>query len=138
VKAFIDTSSLFKRYTEEPGSTNLVRLLDGVSELIVSCVTWLEITSTVERHLRTKLIKRDEAAWIKAEIKKDFNYYLIVVWNENLEQKAEELISRYGLKTLDSIQLAAACLSAAEMFITSDKRLGSYARREISDVQIIL
>ena len=130
-RAFIDTSSLFKKYVEESGSKKLDALLQEISEIAVSPVTWVEINAVLARRLREKSLTSQQAAWLKAETQKDFQSFHRVVWNEALEQAATDFVYQYSLLTFDAIQLAAGVLSKADVFITSDRRLFEQARREI-------
>ena len=108
MKAFIDTSSLVKKYIAEAGSNELDVFLGKVSEITVSPTCWLELNSTIARRLKEKTLTSTQAHWLKTEARKDFDYFRQVLWNENLEQKAIELIQKHHLKTLDSLQLASA------------------------------
>ncbi len=131
MRAFIDTSSLFKRYVEENGSQALERLLHDVAEIAVSPVTWLEMSATMARHVRAKSLTPPQAAELTAEARKDFRSFHCVVWNEVLESTATRLVSRYPLSTLDAIQLASGVLSKADLFVTSDRGLFEEARKEV-------
>jgi len=51
VIAFIDTSSLIKKYIQESGSDEFDSLLNKVSTIIVAPIYFLEINSAVERRL---------------------------------------------------------------------------------------
>ena len=137
MKAFIDTSSLAKKYIDEDGSEVFDRFLSTVSEITVSPIYILEIHSTIERRLKEKNLTLYEAQWIRVEVKKDLHFFSQVLWNGNLEQKALNLIAKYQLKTLDSIQLAAGCLSKSDIFVTSDQKLFLIANREIKKVKLI-
>jgi predicted nucleic acid-binding protein len=137
MRAFIDTSSLFKKYIDEEGSDLFSELLKQVSEIIVSPVTWLEVHSILSRRLREKNLTTQQVDWIQGEIEKDFDYFNIVLWNELLEAKGIEVIQKYGLKTLDALQLAAGCISNPDLFITSDKSLFSVAKHQIKTVHLI-
>ena len=66
MRAFLDTSSLFKKYVEEHGSNTLDRLLQEISEIAVSPVTWIEINAVVARRLRDKSLTAQQAAWLRA------------------------------------------------------------------------
>lgn len=137
MRLFIDTSSLFKKYVDESGSEDFERLLSKVSEIAVSPVTWVEMNAAVERCLRTGALSAERAGWLRAEIKKDFSYFYSVVWNENLEQKAVQLIRRHALKTMDAVQLASGVLSDSEMFVTSDSQLHRAAKQVIRNVHFV-
>lgn len=137
MRAFIDTSSLFKKYVDEHGSQELDELLQTVSEIVVSPVTWVELHAVVARRLREKLLTPQHAGWLTSELAKDFQHFHRVVWNDALEQRAVELVSRGSLATLDAIQLAAGLLSQAEVFVTSDHRLFNEARQHTAQARLI-
>ncbi len=137
MKAFIDTSSLFKKYIEEMGSKEFDELLNKILEIIVSPVTLLEMNSVIERRVRDKSLSKKEALWIRKEINIDFKFFSKVQYNKNLEQKGLELIQKYQLKTLDSLQLASGYLSKADIFITSDKALFDKASKELKNTHFI-
>lgn len=131
MRAFVDTSSLFKRYVEEDGSHALERLLNDVVEIAVSPVTWTEMNAVIARHVRAKLLTPQQATGLTTEARKDFQSFYKVVWNEALETTATRLVSQYPLSTLDAIQLASGVLSKADLFVTSDHGLFDEARKEI-------
>ena len=132
MRAFIDTSSLVKRYLEEPGSQTLEQVLNDISEIAVSPLTWIEMNAALARHVRAKLASAYQVEELTREAKKDFESFHKVLWSEVLETTAAHLVTQYPLSTLDSIQLASGILSKAEMFITSDRGLFHEARKEIN------
>jgi predicted nucleic acid-binding protein len=134
---FVDTSSLFKKYVQERGSQVFEKLLSKASEIAVSPVTWVEMNAVIERYLRTKLLTPQKSGWLRGEIKKDFGYFFLVLWNENLENKAVQFIHEYGLKSMDAIQLAAGVLSESEIFVTSDRQLYSAAKKAVGRARFI-
>lgn len=137
MKAFIDTSSMIKKYIEEPGSDRFDQLLEATSEIIVAPVYLLEVNAAIERRLKEKTIHLEEADWIRDAVNEDLVYYAKIVWSDNLEKKAIQLIRHHQIKTLDSIQLAAGILSAADIFVTSDKQLFQTTRAELTHVEFV-
>ncbi|MBI4395065.1 MAG: type II toxin-antitoxin system VapC family toxin [Candidatus Omnitrophica bacterium] len=137
MRLFIDTSSLFKKYVDESGSAAFERLLSKAVEIAVSPVTWIEMNAAIERCLRDNILTSEKAEWLRVEAKKDFAYFLLVVWNENLEKKAVQLIHQYALKTMDAVQLAAGILSNAEIFVTSDHQLHRAAKKVMRRVRFV-
>ena len=131
MRAFIDTSSLFKKYVDEDGSKELGDLLKDISEIAVSPTTWVEMNAVVARRLRNKSLTSQQAAWLTSEARKDFESFHRVVWNDTLETTATRLVVRHPLSTLDAIQLASGVLSKADLFVTSDRGLFEEARKEI-------
>lgn len=137
MRLFVDTSSLFKKYVKEPGSQAFEKLLSKASEIAVSPVTWIELNAVIERCLRGKILTSEKAEWLRTEVKRDFTYFSRVVWNENLENKAVEIVRQYALKTMDAVQLAAGLLSGSEIFVTSDLQRHRAARKIIPHVRLI-
>ena len=137
MRVFTDTSSLFKKYLDEPGSDVFEKVLSKAVEIVVSPVTWIEINAAIERSVRSRLLSVEQAERLRKEVKKDFVYFFRVLWNENLEKIAIEIIHKHALKTLDSVQLASAILSESELFVTSDKKLYQEARKIVKHAQFI-
>lgn len=131
MRAFVDTSSLFKKYVEEDGSKELDSLLQEVSEIAVSPATWLEMSAVIARRLREKALTSQQATWLKSEAHKDFQSFHRVIWNEALEKTAADLVDEHPLSTLDAIQLASGLLSKADLFVTSDQGLFEEARKSV-------
>ncbi len=134
MRAFIDTSSLFKKYVEEDGSEELDSLLQEISEIAVSPVTWLEMSTVIARRLREKTLTSQQATWLNSEAHKDFQCFHRVVWNEALGKEAMDLVYEHPLSTLDAIQLASGVLSKADLFVTSDRRLFEKAQKRVRKV----
>jgi len=106
---FIDTSSLFKKYALEKGSDSFKEFLNTVTEIIVSPVSWLELNSILARRMQEKTISEDDCKRIEIE-----------------------MIKKYYLKSLDSIQLASALRpnNEIEYFIGSDEKLNNACEAE--------
>lgn len=137
MKAFIDTSTLFKKYLYEKGSEELLGLLKKVSLIIVSPITLIESHSIINRLVQEKNLTGQEAVMIKKELSIDFNYFDIVKFNETLQEKSLKLLSSYRLRSLDSIQLASGILSEADVVVTSDSNLCYHAKKEKLKVEFI-
>lgn len=131
MRAFIDTSSLFKKYVEEESSAKLDDLLQEISAIAISPITWVEMNAVMARRLREKSLTVQQAAWLKSETHKDFQSFHRVIWNEALESTATDLIYQHPLSTLDAIQLASGILSKADLFVTSDRGLFKEAQKKV-------
>jgi len=138
VRAFIDTSTLFKKYIIESGSLEFEKLLKSISEIIISPVTELEVNSIIERRLRDKTIELQDALWIEKEFTYDLNYFGIVRFEEKLLQMSIHVIRRYQLKVLDGIQLASAIIAKPDIMLISDRKLYIAAKEELPDVRIVI
>ena len=137
MKIFIDSSSLFKKYINEPGSDVLEAVLGETSVIIVSPVTLLELTTTLARRFREKTLSKHQMEIIKSELFKDFKYFHQIIWDETLEKESLSLVGKYPLRTLDAIQLASGCLSKSDLFVASDKLLLEKAKKELSRILFV-
>ncbi len=130
MNAFVDTSSLFKKYVEEGDFEKLDTLLSQVSEIVIAPTTSLEFQSIIQRKLRDKSLSLEQAKHVEREFFADSHYLSVVIWNEALEKAAKKLIMTYPLKTLDSLQLASGILSKTDVFVTSDQQLYRFVQQE--------
>jgi len=137
MRAFIDTSSLFKKYMDEKGSDAFDTLLQSVTEIIIAPITLLEINSIIERKLREKTLSASDAKWIEKEFLFDLNFYGVVEFNEKLISECIRVIRKYQIKVLDGIQLSSAIIAAPDFFIVSDKSLHKFAGKELSRVEFV-
>ena len=137
MRLFVDTSTLFKKYVEEMGSRDADMLFSEATEMVVSPITRIEMHSAIAKYVRERWLSAPDAKKLSTEIKKDFAFYSLVYWNENLEEKSIELAQALSLKALDAIQLASGVLSKADLFVTSDKRLFDKASKVIHKTRFI-
>lgn len=120
---FLDTSSLIKRYVEEPGSSEVDKFFDENNDIHLAPTTPIEIQSVLTRRLREKSITQATVHLALEEWKNEERSFTIALFNQRLRDAAIEVIEKTGIKTLDAIQLAAAQLSDASVFVSSDKNL---------------
>lgn len=133
---FFDTSALIKRYIIEAGSEKADFLFSEAERIIISPVTKIEAFSTLKRLEIEKAITKEDHKKLKEEINLDFDFFTILSLNQDMENKCVELIDKYQLKTLDSIQLASCLIRKDEVtnFIVADSKLKSAALSEKLDV----
>ncbi len=137
MKVFVDTSTLFKKYVNEPGSSDFDALLNEATEVVISVLTRVEIYTALTKTVRDKSLSFNHSEKLRSEIARDFSFYSCVLWNKNLEEKAVEIVSKFSLKSLDAIQLASGLLSKADIFVTSDKKLFEAANTIIRKARFI-
>jgi len=137
MRAFIDTSALFKKYCVEDGSAQLEGLLETIDEIIVAPTYLLESHSVVKRLMREGVVPKRAGEQLTREIEKDAHFFNRIVWHDELEKKALDVVDHYAIKSLDAIQLAAGVLARPDIFITSDKQLARFARKEKIPVEVV-
>ena len=137
MKIFLDTSSLFKLYQVEEGTTELFNFINSktTTTIFLSEISKIEFSSTIWKKVRAKQTSVESATeTLKLFILDSEKYYFTPTGNLVIDQ-ASSLITKYGLdglRTLDSIQLST-CLSLkneVDIFITHDKLLKSLLEKE--------
>ena len=129
---FFDTSALLKRYLKETGTEKVDSLFDSAALIIVSSTAQLECASAFQRLLKTNYIDQEKYSKLKEDIAIDFSFFHIVEFDTNVREECLNVIDKYPLKSLDTIQLASAlqALKEIDSFVVSDKQLKIYAAKE--------
>ena len=137
MKIFLDTSILFKLYYLEEGSAEIKSFIikNETSIIFIAEISKLEFASTVWKKVRTKQIDTNDALTIISNFEKDENKYSFVETDDVIINRAQLLLSKYGLdglRTLDSIQLSC-CIeikNEADQYFTADKLLLNIFEKE--------
>ena len=136
---FWDTSGFVPLIAEEPRSARCRALIRADHQVVVWCLTRVEVVSAVRRLNReggidgkgmtTALRRLDGWArrWTEVEL------------SQALKERAERLLGAYPLKAADALQLAAALAATRErpsghQFVTADGPLANAAGAERFDV----
>jgi predicted nucleic acid-binding protein len=134
---YLDTSSLFKLYVEEPGSDEVRQDLSEASAGATSLVTYAEARAVFARVRRLGNLTPAGLRSAKQDLDADWSKYLVVEPTLDLCRAAGELAERYQLRGFDSIHLAtflhvASDGGAAETrFSSFDRRLNQAATRAL-------
>jgi hypothetical protein len=137
LRIFVDSSALFKKYVNESGREKFLSILENTTVIVVAPVCLLEMGSALNRLLREKVISLEQKTYIEPQIQNDFHYFEKVVWSQQLEVVASGYIEKFGLKTLDAIQLASAHLADIKFFVTSDKKLHHCSKLVIKEAVLV-
>ena len=137
MKAFFDTSSLFKLYHHEAGTDILIEYFrkGEIEKIFVAEITILEFSSVVWKKCRKGEIDMPLAVTLIENFVNDSAKFTFIAYDETLRNLAQQLIGKHwqiGLRTLDSLQLASALriVSEISVFFTSDKLLAKIAELE--------
>lgn len=131
MKAFIDTSSLAKRYVQEPGSEELEDFFRSVVEAVyISTLAIVEFSAAIGRKIQNKDIMENEGASAMQEFEEDWqDWFTKVPFTEDLAEYASSLAIKHPLKGSDAVHLSSAAVSGADLFVTSDKILLKTAKK---------
>lgn len=136
--AYFDTSVLVKNYVQEPGSAR-ARALLGRHRFVSSAIAPLEALSAFcRRRAARELSERDFAA-ILGRLARDRSYWELVEVSAQILDRAEELLQRTSLRTLDAVHLASVMTVRAVSgislpLVTSDTQQREVARQLALDV----
>jgi hypothetical protein len=131
VNIFLDTSSLAKRYIQEPGSEELEGLFRSVVDNVyISTLAIAELSAAIGRKIRNKDIQEEAGAGAMQEFEKDRqSWFTKVPLTEDLAEFAASLAIQHPLKGSDAVHLSSAAASTVDLFVASDTRLLKTAKK---------
>lgn len=134
---FFDTSALLKLYHAETGTDQLLEFLSKNPNYVIyiSELTLVEVYSAILKKVRMGHLSSDESKRFLTVIDNDVKEFLLIPLNLTLVLQAQQLITKYGLKglrSLDAIQLASATTikSSINLVLTGDIKLKSAFEEE--------
>lgn len=132
--AYFDTSVLVKRYVREPDSAKAAVLIKRHA-VLSSAIAPLETISGLSRRRSEGDVRARDFAAILTRLRLDRALWTTVEIDADVRGKAEELLERHAVRTLDAIHLASAIVFAINArrsipFITADLRQREAARAE--------
>jgi predicted nucleic acid-binding protein len=125
--AYVDTSVLLKRYVAEPGSPQARRLLRR-HRVVTSAVAPVEALSALHRRHAARDVAEADFRAIIARLARDRLHWELLEVTGDVLERAEGVVRRTGVRTLDAVHLASALVlhamveprDPAPPFITAD------------------
>ncbi len=124
---YFDTSALVKRYIDEAGRREVLRLLRR-SECVTSAVLPVELRSGLRRRVADGSLEAARLPVILKHVAADRPYWTLVEVGTGILAFAETLVATYPIPPLDAIHVASAHLFAARVsmpglrFVSADTR----------------
>ena len=126
--AYVDTSVLLKRYIEEAGAADSRRLLRRY-RVVSSAIAPVEATSALWRRRAANDVADADLQAILRRLVDDRSHWELVDLTADVLDRAEQVIQRTGVRTLDAVHLASALVvqaasgrGRAMQFVTADAR----------------
>lgn len=125
--AYFDTSALVKRYVDEAGRRDVLRLLRG-HDVVVSAILPVELRSAFRRRVTDRTLDAEQLSRIAIRVAADRGYWTLVEVGAEVLAAAETLAEAHPLRTLDAIHVASAQFFAARTstpaltFVSADRR----------------
>lgn len=125
--AYFDTSALIKRYIDEPGRREVLKLLRQY-DCVASAVLPVEVRAAVRRRGSEGTLDEEEIPAILKRLAADRAFWALVEVSREVLGAAETLAAMHPLRALDAIHVASAQLFAARvpppapLFVSADDR----------------
>lgn len=133
---YLDTSALAKLFIAEPGSQQDAAAVGSSLAAATHRLAYVEMVATLAKAVRTGRIESSTLELRLREIEDRWASLEVVEATEALVRRAAGLAIRYGLRSYDSVHLAAALAvretlgeTVAYRFAATDGRLNDAARR---------
>ena len=132
VHFFFDTSALAKRYAQEPGTDFVDELVErDDSTIVITSLSVVELASALRRKRnRGSLSPGDVDGLLTVFFEEALETFVVVPLDETRYETALGLVLEDDLRTLDSLQLAAALDIGADLelaFVCADRDLNEVA-----------
>jgi len=122
MRAVLDSSSLAKRYVQEPGSAEVEDTLMATSELGLCVICVPEIASALNRLRRENALTVTGYRQARAALVADTREATILHLTPSVITRAVVLLETNVLRAMDSLHVACAIEWGADLFVSSDRR----------------
>ena len=129
MKTFFDSSAFAKRYVEEEGSGTVEQLCGEASALALSVLCVPEIISALNRHVREGSLSRNQYREAKACLSAEVADATIVNLVPAVVADAIRVLETNAVRAMDALHVACALQWNAELFVSSDERQLSAAKK---------
>ena len=129
MRIFFDSSAFAKRYIEEPGSDKVEDLCVQATLLGVSSICLPEVISGLCRLSRDSILTKNQYEVTKGTLLKDFEDITVCNITPAVIGKTIHILETNTLRTLDALHIGCALEWKAEVFVSSDLRQISAAKK---------
>lgn len=122
MRVYFDSSAFAKRYIDEPGTAEVLAWCDQASELALSVIAIPELISAFCRLRRERRLSAAQYQRIRNDLMADIADALICDTTPETLQRAVHALESHPLRSMDALHVAAAVVSASEIFVSADAR----------------
>lgn len=125
--AYFDTSALVKRYIDEAGRREVLRLMRQY-ECVTSVILPIELRSALRRRISEGTLDASRLPGIVKRVATERAYWTLIEVGTDVLAAAETLVAAHPCRTLDAIHVASAQLFTARLstrallFVSADNR----------------
>jgi hypothetical protein len=127
VWTYFDASALIKRYVDEPGRRDVLRLLRR-HEVVTSAIVPVELRSALRRRVAEGTLDDERVPEILKRVATDRGFWALIAVSSDVLAATETLVATHPLRALDAIHVASAQLFAGRIavpglvFVSADAR----------------
>jgi predicted nucleic acid-binding protein len=129
MKTFLDSSAFAKRFVDEAGSDKVEDTCAQASELGLSVICVPEIISALNRLRRERSLTSNQYAEAKQRLLDDVRDADIINLAVPVVGSAIGVLEKSPVRAMDALHIACALEWGAQLFVSSDKKQLSAARR---------
>ena len=129
MKTFLDSSAFAKRFVDEAGSDKVEDTCAQASELGLSVICVPEIISALNRRRRERSLTSTQYAEAKQRLLDDVRDADIINLAVPVVGSAIGVLEESPVRAMDALHIACALEWGAQLFVSSDKKQLSAARR---------
>lgn len=126
---------MIKRYVQEPGTSEVYRLLRKGGEIVIAKIAYIEVYSAFSRRKRAGDLTEARFKQACRSFERDWPTFLTIGLNDEVLRVSKDLVIRYALRVYDAVHLASAKslqqrLKSKIVFACADRRLLECAQTE--------
>jgi len=129
MKTFLDSSAFAKRFVDEAGSDKIEDTCAQASELGLSVICVPEIISALNRRRRERSLTAAQYDKAKQQLLEDVRDADIINLAVSVVGSAIGVLEASPVRAMDALHIACALEWGAQVFVSSDKKQLSAARR---------
>ena len=130
MKVFFDTSAFVKRYLDEPGSNEVIKICRQADLLILSIICLPEMISTLRRLVREERISAKDYRQTKRRVLKELEAIEICNLTSEVIKRAIGCLGNSPLRAMDALHLGCALAIKPDLFVSSDTQQVIAANKE--------
>ena len=125
--AYFDASALVKRYVDETGRPDVLRLLRRY-DVVTSAIVPIELRSALRRRVSEGTLDEERVPEILKRVATERRMWALIEMSNDVLVAAEALVATHPLRALDAIHVTSARLFAARvtmpgfLFVSADRR----------------
>lgn len=122
MRVLFDTTALCKRYIDEPGREQVLRVSALASEVVVAGHCKAEIASAINRRRHEGCVASGDYARIMAALHEDFSEFTRLELDGSVEAFSIAAMERMPLPASEALHIGAAQTARVDLFVTADAR----------------